>query len=56
MIPMAKFVVRKVNANGRFSKARPSRFDFTHTVEMALWRKEELEKANPHIKYGIDTL
>lgn len=54
--PMAHYVVRRMNANGSFSKKHPTQFDFCRTREAAEARKEMLKKMNPHKEYGIDHL
>lgn len=53
---MSKYVVRRINANGEFSKKHPTQFDFCRTREAAEARKEMLKKMNPHKEYGIDHL
>jgi hypothetical protein len=54
--PYAKFVVRRLNKNNKFSRERPSRLDFCQIIEDALSRKAYLERLNPHLRYGIDKL
>ena len=56
MNPHANYVVRRMNANGSFSKKRPSEADFCQTKVDAQIRVAMLEKMNPHKQYAIDEL
>ena len=53
---MSHYVVRRVNANGSFSKKRPTAADFCHTREDAVTRMAMKQKMAPHKQYAIDEI